>query len=62
MVTFIPMAAAPVAMMKAAMARSMSPLRTTMVTDSGFVSWSSAKATDGSTLVAFISSPIYNKG
>jgi hypothetical protein len=31
-VTFIPIAAAPVAMMKAAIARSRSPLRSTMVT------------------------------
>ncbi len=38
MVTCIPMAAAPVAMMKAAITRSISPLRTTIVTLSGFVS------------------------
>src|SRR3569832_743902 len=47
-VTFMPMAAAPVAMMKAAMARSRSPLKSTIVTRSGFAALRSARATAGS--------------
>jgi hypothetical protein len=47
-VTCMPMAAAPVAIIKAAIARSKSPLSSTIVTFSGFEAWRSASATAGS--------------
>src|SRR5574340_1750964 len=56
-VTCMPMAAAPVAIMKAAMARSKSPLRRTIVTRSGFDSRSSARAAVGSICAVVIGSP-----
>src|SRR5437867_4615310 len=56
-VTCIPIAAAPVAIMKAAMTRSISPLSTTIVTRSGFVSRNSASATAGSIWVVFMDAP-----
>ncbi|OGW47335.1 MAG: hypothetical protein A2V62_06665 [Nitrospirae bacterium RBG_19FT_COMBO_58_9] len=53
-VTCIPMAAAPVAMMNAAIARSMSPLSSTIVTLSGLVACKSANANAGSICVVVI--------
>src|SRR5688572_2961991 len=57
-VTCIPMAAAPVAMMNAAIARSMSPLNSTMVTLSGLEACKSANATAGS-ICAIVMTPSF---
>src|SRR5438128_4465802 len=60
-VTCIPMAAAPVAIMNAAIARSMSPLSSTIVTLSGLEACRSANATAGS-ICAIVMTPSFLSG
>src|SRR6266850_3099854 len=60
-VTCIPMAAAPVAMMNAAIARSMSPLSSTIVTLSGLEACRLANSTAGS-ICAIVMTPSFLSG
>ncbi len=61
-VTCMPIAAAPVAMIKAAIARSRSPLKRTIVTFSGFDSCSWASVADGSICVICMGASIRLRG